>query len=90
MTSNQKGWAMKVLHETYKKIPLLIHYTATRTSDKNNPFDVEIEKIVVRGTVHDIYDIMREQDLEELRDIVVSAELDNGFEKYEMMREDKE
>lgn len=73
---------------TYNKIPLVVQYTATRTRDDTNPFDVEIEKVCVRGTTHDLYDIIREVDISQITDRIVSAELEESFAKKHLEDED--
>jgi len=79
---------MKTLTITYKKIPLIVQYETTETGDRMNPFDVELGTIYVRGTTADLYDIMRDVDIDEITDRVVSAELEEGYRMHDLMRDD--
>lgn len=79
---------MKTISLTHCKIPLIVQYNATPTMDKTDPYDIEIVKVQVRGTPHDIYDIMRPQDLEEIGDDIVDLELEDGLRKRDLMRDE--
>lgn len=79
---------MKSIVITYKKVPLIVHYTASRTDRHIDPIDVDIEKIVVRGSVHDIYEMLSASCIAEIEDKVISAELEEGFQQYELEADD--
>ena len=79
---------MKSIVITYKKVPLIVHYTASKTDRQTDPVNVDIEKIVVRGSIHDIFGMLGASCIAEIEDKVISAELEEGFQQYELEADD--